>query len=103
MEVQEILEGKKKLIGYLEEKGFQEEKDYYDEEYKDGAYFKIDKWRLLVVYEVFEEEKIKEIKDHFLIDRGLSYCIIVLDGKLIFLRNFGEPRHFIYSKNTQGL
>ena len=101
MEVQEILEGKKKLIGYLEEKGFQEEKDYYDEEYKDGAYFKIDKRKLLVVYEVFEEEKIKEIKDHFLIDRGLSYCIIILDGKLIFFRNFGETKHFIYSERTK--
>lgn len=101
MEVQEILSGKKKLIEYLKEKGFQKEKEYSDDEYKEGSYFKIDKRKLLVVYEVFEEEKIKEIKDHFLIDRGLSYCVIILDDKLIFLRNFGETKHFIYSERTK--
>ncbi len=101
MEVQEILSGKEKLISYLKEKGFQEEKEYSDDEYKEGSYFKIDKRKLLVIYEVFEEEKIKEIKDHFLIDRGLSYCVIILDGKLIFLRNFGETKHFIYSERTK--
>lgn len=101
MDVQEILSGKKKLIEYLKEKGFQEEKEYSDEEYKEGSYFKIDKRKLLVIYEVFEEEKIKEIKDHFLIDRGLSYCVIILDGKLIFFRNFGETKHFIYSERTK--
>jgi len=101
MEVQEILSGKGKLIEYLKEKGFQEEKDYPDEEYKEGSYLKIDKRKLLVIYEIFEEDKIKEIKDHFLIDRGLSYCIIILDGKLIFFRNFGETKHFIYSERTK--
>jgi hypothetical protein len=101
MNIQEILHGKKKLIEFLKEKGFKEEKDYADEEHADGTYFKIDKRKLLVVYEVFEEEKLKEIKDHFLIDRGLSYCIIVLDSKLIFFRNFGEGRHFIYSERTR--
>jgi hypothetical protein len=101
MEVQEILSGKGKLIEYLKEKGFQEEKDYPDEEYKEGSYFKIDKRKLLVIYEIFEEDKIKEIKDHFLIDRGLSYCVIILDGKLIFFRNFGETKHFIYSERTK--
>ncbi len=101
MEVQEILEGKKKVVEFLKEKGLQEEKDYSDDEYTDGTFFKIDKRKLLVIYEVFEEEKIKEIKDHFLIDRGLSYCIIILDGKLIFFRNFGEIKHFIYSERTK--
>jgi hypothetical protein len=101
MNIPEILHGKKKLIEFLKEKGFKEEKDYADEEHKDGTYFKIDKRKLLVIYEVFEEEKLKEIKDHFLIDRGLCYCIIVLDSKLIFFRNFGEGRHFIYSERTK--
>ncbi len=101
MEVQEILSGKKKLIEYLKEKGFREEKDYSDDEYKEGFYFEIDNRKLLVVYEVFEEDKIKEIKDHFLIDRGLSYCLTVLDGKLIFFRNFGETKYFIYSERTK--
>ena len=103
MEVQEILSGKEKLISYLKEKGFQEEKDYSDDEYKEGSYFKIDKRKLLVIYEVFEEDKIKEVKDHFLIDRGLSYCIIIINGKLIFFRNFGEIKHFIYSERTKNI
>ena len=103
MEIQEILEGKKKVINFIEEKGFQRERDYFDEKFSEGTYFKIDKKRLLVVYEVSNSENVKEIKDHFLIDRGLSYCIIVLDKKLIFLRNFGETKYFIYSENTQGL
>ena len=72
MEVQEILSGKEKLVSYLKEKGFQEEKDYSDEDYKEGSYFKIYKRKLLAIYEIFEEDKSKEIKDHFLIDRGLS-------------------------------
>ncbi|MEM4366560.1 MAG: DNA methyltransferase [Candidatus Anstonellales archaeon] len=101
MEVQEILLGKEKLVSYLKDRGFQEEKDYYDDEYREGTYLKIDKKKLLVVYEVFEEDKIKEIKDHFLIDRGLSYCILILKGKLIFFRNFGETKHFIYSERTK--
>jgi len=103
MEVHEILNGKEEVIKFLEEGGFQRERDYLDKDHPDGIYFKIDQKKLLVVYEVFEEEKIKEVKDHFFGDRGLSHCIIVFDGKLIFLRNFGEPKHFIYSKNTQGL
>ncbi|MDD4353585.1 MAG: Eco57I restriction-modification methylase domain-containing protein [Candidatus Nanoarchaeia archaeon] len=101
MEVQDILLGKEKLILYFKEKGFQQENEYYDDEYKEGSYFKVNKRKLLVIYEVFEEDKIKEIKDHFLIDRGLSYCVIILDGKLIFLRNFGETKHFIYSERTK--
>ncbi|MFA5142177.1 MAG: DNA methyltransferase [Candidatus Woesearchaeota archaeon] len=101
MEVQEILGGKKRLIEFLKEKGFNEEKEYSDEEYKEGIFFRIDKRKLLVIYEVYDEEKIKEIKDHFLMDRGLSYCIICIDTKLIFFRSFGETKHFIYSERTK--
>jgi len=101
MEVYEILDRKDKLVQFLKEKGFNEEKDYPDEDYKDGTYFKIDKGKLLVVYEIVDEEKLKEVKDHFLIDRGLSYCIIIFNHKLIFYRNFGETKHFIYSERTK--
>jgi len=100
MQIQEILE-KRKIIDFLIKKGFQIEKDYNDADLKDGTYFKIDKRRLLVVYEALEEDKIKEIKDHFLIDRGLSYCIIKYNSKLIFLRSFGENKYFIYSERTK--
>ncbi len=101
MEAQQILESKENLIEFLKERGLEEEKDYSDDEYEDGTYFKIDKRKLLVVYEVFEGEKIKEIKDHFLFDRGLSYCAIVLNHKIIFFRSFGETKHFIYSERTK--
>ena len=101
MEVQNILEKKEDLLAFLKEKGLQEEKDYADEDYNEGTYFKIDKRKLLVVYEIFDEEKLKEIKDHFLIDRGLSYCIIIFNHKLIFFRNFGETKHFLYSERTK--
>ncbi|MFW5891064.1 MAG: Eco57I restriction-modification methylase domain-containing protein, partial [bacterium] len=101
MEVQDILEKKEDLLAFLKEKGLQEEKDYTDEDYNEGTYFKIDKRKLLVVYEIFDEEKLKEIKDHFLIDRGLSYCIVIFNHKLIFFRNFGETKHFLYSERTK--
>ncbi len=100
MQVQEILESKSKLLAFLKEKGFQEEKKYSDDEYSEGTYFKLDNRKLLVVYKLSDEERLKEVKDHFLIDRGLCYCIIILDNKLIFFRNFGETKYFIYSKRT---
>ena len=103
MEIQEILESKENLIDFLRENGFKEEKYYTDEDYKAGTYFKIDKRKLLVVYEIDNEDNLKEIKDHFLIDRGLSYCIILFGKKLIFFRNFGETKHFIYSDRTKNI
>ncbi len=101
MEIEKIIENKENLLEFLKEKRFTEETDYSDEDYKDGTFFKIDKKKLLVVYEIVDEEKLKEIKDHFLIDRGLSYCIIVFNSKLIFYRAFGETKHFIYSERTK--
>jgi len=101
MKVEKIIENKENLVKFLKEKGFVEENDYFDEDYKEGTYFKVDKRKLLVVYEVIDEEKIKEIKDYFLIDRGLSYCIIIFNHKLIFYRNFGETKYFIYSERTK--
>jgi hypothetical protein len=101
MEVQTILESKEHLIKFFKDSGFQEEKDYDDEEYKEGTYFKIDKRKLLVIYEILDEEKLKEVKDHFLIDAGISYCLILFNRKVIFFRNFGENKHFIYSERTK--
>jgi len=101
MEVEKIIENKENLLEFLKGKGFVEETDYSDEEYKGGIFFKIGKRKLLVVYEIVDEEKLKEIKDHFLIDRGLSYCIIIFNHRIIFFRNFGETKHFLYSERTK--
>lgn len=100
MEIKDILAGKKSVLQFLKEKGFEEEKGYTDDNYLDGTYFKIDDRRLLVVYEISDQERLKEVKDHFLINRGLSYCVIVLPKKLMFFRNFGETKYFIYSERT---
>jgi hypothetical protein len=100
MEIQDIIENKKNLINYLESEKY-EKIDYFDKDYIYGNYFRINDRKILVIYEVTEEEEIKEVKDHFLIDRGLSYCIIRIDNKLIFSRNFGENKHFVYSESTK--
>lgn len=102
MDVKKIIESKENLLAFLKEKKMEEEKDYDDDEYKNGIYFKIDKRKLLVIYEIQDEEKLKEVKEHFLVDRGLSHCIIMFNRKLIFFRNYGERKHFIYSERTRG-
>jgi hypothetical protein len=100
MEVQDILKSKENLIEFLKSKNFKEI-EYNDKDYIYGTYFQISDRKILVVYEASEEKKIKEIKDHFHIDKGLSYCIIRINNKLIFSRNFGENKHFIYSETTK--
>ena len=49
MEPYKILEGKDLLVKFLKSKDFKEEKDYYDQEYDKGSYFKIGRRRLLAV------------------------------------------------------
>ncbi|MFA5406323.1 MAG: TaqI-like C-terminal specificity domain-containing protein [Candidatus Nanoarchaeia archaeon] len=100
MDVSKIVEGKDYLVQFLKNNGFSPEADYVDEDYNKGFYFKIDKKKLLVVYEIFDENKLKEVKNHFLIDKGLSYCVIFFNHKVIFYRNFGETKHFIFSERT---
>ena len=101
MEPNTILEGKDNLIKFLKAKGFKEEKEYYDAEYDKGCYFKIGRRRLLAVYEVPDVEKIKDVRNHFLIEKGLNYCAVLHDGRVRFYRNFGEGRYFLYSERTR--
>ena len=101
MEPNKILEGKDLLVKFLKSKDFKEEKDYYDPEYDKASYFKIGRRRLLAVYEVLDIETIKEVRNHFLLEKGLSYCAILHDGKVLFFRNFGEGRYFLYSERTK--
>lgn len=100
MEIKEILESKENLISFLKSQGFKEEVSYKDREYKGVVFLKIGEKKLLAVCEAFSEEKIKEIKNHFLIDRGLTHVAIFFRDKIIFYRNYGERRYFIYSKRT---
>jgi len=101
MEPFRILDGKDSLVEFLKTKGFKEEKDYSDPEYDKGSYFKIGRRRLLAVYEVLDIKRIRDIRNHFLIEKGLSYCAILHDGKVLFFRNFGEGRYFLYSERTK--
>ena len=50
--------------------------------------------------EVFSIEEIRDLRNHFIIEKGLPYCAIFYNGKIIFFRNFGEGRYFLYSVNT---
>ena len=100
MNVKEILNSKKNLIEFLSSKGFKEI-DFIDNDYDKGNYFKITERKILVLFQITNENELKEIKDHFLIDRGLSYCIIRIDKKLFFFRNFGESKHFYYSESSK--
>jgi len=101
MNVEKILESKETFVKYLKKKGLEQEFEYFDDEYPDAMYFKVDNRKLLVVYEVFDEENQKKVKDHFLIDRGLSYCVIIYKRKIMFFRNYGEIKYFIYSERTK--
>jgi type I restriction-modification system DNA methylase subunit len=100
MEIKEILDSKEKLISFLKSQGFEEEPSYKDREYKGVVFLKIGEKKLLAVCEAFSKEKIKEIKNHFLIDRGLTHVAIFFRDKIIFYRNYGERRYFIYSRRT---
>ncbi|WGM90150.1 MAG: TaqI-like C-terminal specificity domain-containing protein [Candidatus Bathyarchaeum tardum] len=101
MEPQEILQGKLALSDFLKVKGYEEIENFQDSEFNEGIFFKINERKLLVIYEVKEIEKTKDVKNHFLIERGLAYCAIVHDTKIIFFRNFGEGRYFLYSDRTK--
>ncbi|RKY39125.1 MAG: hypothetical protein DRP72_00470 [Candidatus Omnitrophota bacterium] len=100
MEMRELLESKENLVSFLKSQGFKEESSYKDREYKGVVFLKIGEKKLLAVCEAFSEEKIKEIKNHFLIDRGLTHVAIFFRDKIIFYRNYGDRRYFIYSKRT---
>ncbi len=102
MEMKEILESKENLISFLKSQGFKEEPSYKDRKYKGVIFLKIGEKKLLAVCEAFSKEKIKEIKNHFLIDRGLTHVAIFFRDKILFYRNYGEGRYFIYSKRTAG-
>ena len=101
MEPQEILNGKRRFVEFLKSKGYREEKNYEDHEYDKGIYFRIRERKLLVVYEVFDMENTRNTRNHFLIEKGLAYCAIVYDKKIIFFRNFGEGKYFLYSDRTK--
>ncbi|VVB54970.1 Uncharacterised protein [uncultured archaeon] len=100
MRIQDILGGGQKLEEFLIEKGYKVETEYIDKEYPSALFIKLDKRRLLAIIELSNEESIKEIKNYFLIDKGLTHCCLILPQKLLFFRNFGERRYFLYSQRT---
>lgn len=97
MDPEEILESKEKFLEFIQSKGYQKI-NYVDDKYTQGDYFQIDSKKLLVVYQLEPKENIRELKNHFLIDRGLSYCALYSQERTLFLRNFGDIKHFVFSK-----
>jgi adenine-specific DNA-methyltransferase len=101
MFVQEILTNTNNLNSFLASKGLKQEMNYVDSEFPEGNYYKIDQRKLLVVYEINNEQEFRSVKEHFFINRGLSYCILKFGKRIFFLRNFGESKYFLYSETTK--
>ena len=96
-----ILKDKTSFESFLNEKGLKKNKDYVDNDYPDATFFELGDSKLLAVYEYENEDIIKEIKNHFLVDKGLTHCALFSNERIFFYRNFGEIRYFVYSKLTQ--
>jgi hypothetical protein len=96
-----ILKDKTSFEDFLNGKGLKRNKNYNDDAFPDATFFELGENRLLAVQEYDNEEKVKEIKNHFLVDKGLTHCALFSNERIFFYRNFGEIRYFVYSKLTQ--
>jgi len=98
MNVVEILQGTDKLTEFLISKGYSLNKTYEDPKYPIAKFVDIGNKRLVAIYECKREEEIRETKNHFLIDQGLTHCVILYDQRVLFYRNYGEIKYFAYSR-----
>ena len=100
MNPQDILEGPEAFVSYLRSKGFALNPSYVDKEHPTARFLDISDNELLAIDECRDEQEVRTAKSHFLIDRGLTHCALVCGDRILFYRNYGEIRHFIYSKRT---
>lgn len=98
MNVVEILQSTHKLTEFLISKGYSLNRAYEDSKYPEAKFIDIGDKRLLAIYECKREEEIRETKNHFLINQGLTHCAIFYDGRILFYRNYGEIKYFAYSR-----
>lgn len=97
----EIFKDKRLFEEFLKEKGFKINNNYVDKEFPNATFYELGQNRLLAIEKCHDEEKIKIIKDHFLIEKGLSHCALILKNKIIICRNYGDRKYFIFSDRTK--
>jgi hypothetical protein len=98
MDPNSILISYDNLVRFFDEESYLRV-DYFDKDYSDGVYFSISDKKLMVVYEAESEDDINSIKNHFLVEGGLTYCTIFTHRRVIFYRNFGDTKYFIFSEH----
>ena len=101
MNPSEILESKEKFVKFLKEKQFEINKDYFDSEYKETIFMDLKNQELVAIHELKKNDDIKKIKNHFLIDKGLTHFILFSKEKILFYRSYGEIRFFSYSTESR--
>ncbi len=101
IKVETIFKNQKSFEDFLNEKGFKNNKNFVDERFPNAQFFELGENKLLAVQKYDNREEIKEIKDHFLIDKGLTHCVLFSSEQIFFYRNYGEIRNFVYSLRTK--
>jgi hypothetical protein len=100
LKLEQILETQQNFQKYLLEKGFKKNPNIIDKDYPRSTFVELGSNKLAVIHKFDDESEIKKIKEHFLIDMGLTHCILYSNDRILFYRNYGEIRYFIYSKST---
>ncbi len=102
MDIENILISKQNLIYYLTlECGYKIQTAYTDSEFPQATFLDIGDKRLLVIQECINETEIREARNHFLTDKGLSHGAFIAKGKIIFYRSYGERKYFAYSMTSR--
>ena len=100
MKPEEILGGKGRVVNFLVEKGFTANSSYIDAAHPDATFFNLPNHGLLAVEEYRDFDDARNKKNHFLIDQGLTHCALIIEGRVLFYRSYGEIRSFTYSSRT---
>jgi hypothetical protein len=98
-QIESILENLENLEKFLIKNGYDEE-DLPLEKYS-AKFFKIDDTSILALTETTDKDQISKIRNYFINDVGLTYCCIYCKGKVLFFRNYGAIKKFIYSERTK--
>jgi adenine-specific DNA-methyltransferase len=101
LDIEQILSTIEGLKNYLIDCKYNVQPNYVDIEYPQTNFFELGEERLLALIECYDYDNIKKIKNHFLIDKGLTHCVILFKGKALFCRSYGERKYFTISNNTK--
>jgi len=101
MKTEEILENEDNLVKYLLQQGYSLNSKYKDVDYPDAKFINISNSDLMAIEVCRDLTEVRTSKNHFLIDRGLTHCAVIINQKVLFYRNYGDIRYFAYSKRTE--